>query len=184
MAMEEMGMGMDELESMKQRTMQRQGDVEEKEDELYASASPKGRFSGKALNALVDAANRVTPLFGITEKYEKFGPEVQTSLPPAFIRLLSMFAKAIDDAVAEGLLSEDAVVDLMSITDDAGLQGLAGRLNMAAKSPQFKKFLTQPRKVSVEVEVETGGEGEEEGGAKSPEEMSPEETDAMFASRM
>jgi len=182
--MDEMMKG-DELEAMRQRTMQRQGEVEEKEDEMYAAASPKGRFSGKALNALVDAANRVTPLFGISEKYEKFGPETLTTLPPEFIRLLTMFAKAIEDAISDGILSEDTMLDITTIADDAGLQGLAGRLNMAAKSPQFKKFLKSPKKVSVEVEVESGGEGEEEeGGMKSPEEMSSEDMDAMFASRM
>jgi len=185
MAMEEMGLGMDELEGMKERAMQRQGEVEQSEDELYAAASPKGRFSGKALNALVDAANRLTPLFGITEKYEKFGPETLTELPPAFIRLISMFSKAISDAIDDGSLSEDAGIDITTITDDSGLQGLAGRLNMAAKSPQFKKFLKSPKKTEVEVEINVGGEGEEEeGGKKSPEEMSAEETDAMFASRM
>ena len=175
----------DELEAMRERTMQRQGDVEESEDEMYAAAAPKGRFSGKTLNALVDAANRLTPLFGISEKYEKFGGETQTTLPPEFMRLISMFAKAIEDAVAEGVLTEDAMVDVTGITDDSGIQGLAGRLNMAAKSAGFKKFLKQPKKVSVEVEVESGGEGEGEGEEEmSPEKMSTEDMDAMFASRM
>ena len=175
----------DELEAMKATAIARQGEVEEAEDMAYEMKSPKGRFSGKALNALVDAANRLTPLFGISEKYEKFGPETLTSLPAPFVRLLTMFATAIADAVEEGALTEDVALMMDGVTDDAGLQGIAGRLNMAAQSPGFKKFLKSPKKVSVEVEVESGGEGEEEeGGMKSPEEMSTEDMDAMFASRM
>jgi hypothetical protein len=163
------------LEEMRAAAMTRQGDVAEKEDELYETAAPKGRFSGKALNSLVDATNRLLPIFGITEAYPKFGGETQTSLPVAFMRLLTMFGKAIEDAIAEGVLPEDANIDLTVVTDDAGLQGLAGRIGMAAKSPGLKRFLK--RKVSA------GGE-EEMGGEESPESEMPEEEDDMSESKM
>lgn len=169
-----------ELEKMRAEAMTRQGEVEEKEDEMYASASPKGRFSGKALNSLVDATNRLLPLFGIEDAYPKFGGEMQTSLPPAFVRLLTMFSKAIDDAVAEGILPEDATIDLTVITDDSGLQGLAGRLGMAAKSPGLKRFLK--RKVSeptAEAEPMMGDEPTEE-----EDMMSEDKTNALFTERM
>lgn len=174
-----------ELEKMRAEAMTRQGEVEEKEDEMYAAASPKGRFSGKALNSLVDATNRLLPLFGITDSYPKFGGEMQTTLPPAFVRLLTMFSKAIEDAIAEGILPEDATVDLTVITDDAGLQGLAGRLGMAAKSPGLKRFLK--RKVSERGSEEMGKEGEySESEAPTEEEdmMSEDKTNALFTERM
>lgn len=174
-----------ELDKMRAEAMSRQGDVEEKEDEMYASASPKGRFSGKALNSLVDATNRLLPLFGIEDAYPKFGGEVQTSLPPAFVRLLTMFQKAIGDAVAEGILPEDASVDLTIVTDDSGLQGLAGRLGMAAKSPGLKRFLK--RKVMGRGSEEMGAEGEyAESEATTEEEdmMSEDKTNALFTERM
>lgn len=167
------------LEKMRAEAMTRQGDVEESEDEMYAEASPKGRFTPKGTGSLVDAANRLLPLFGIEEKYDKIPGAIQT-LPPQFVRLLTMFSKAIADAVDEGILPEDTLIDLKVVTDDNGLQGLAGRINMASKSPGFKKFLT--RKVT---EAGTGEmkEGEYE---EAPEggEDSEEDTDKLFASRM
>lgn len=172
------------LEEMRAAAMTRQGDVAEKEDELYETASPKGRFSGKALNSLVDATNRLLPIFGITEAYPKFGGETQTSLPVAFMRLLTMFDKAIEDAVAEGVLPEDANIDLTIITDDAGLQGLAGRIGMASKSPGLKRFLK--RKVAARGAEEMGKEGEYSESEKPEEEddMSESKMNTLFAERM
>jgi hypothetical protein len=164
-----------DIESMRATAMTREGEVEAQEDEMYSSAAPKGRFSGKALNSLVDATNRLLPIFGITEAYPKFGGETQTSLPVAFVRLLTMFDKAIEDAVAEGVLPEDANIDMTIITDDAGLQGLAGRIGMAAKSPGLKRFLK--RKVP-------GPGGEEMGGEEAPMSEMPEEEDDMSESKM
>jgi hypothetical protein len=167
------------LEKMRAEAMTRQGEVEEKEDEMYASASPKGRFSGKALNGLVDATNRLLPLFGMEDAYPKFGGEMQTTLPPAFMRVLSMFQKAISDAVAEGILPEDASIDLTIITDDTGLQGLAGRLGMAAKSPGLKRFL---KKAVMEAGASEMGEAEEP--TEEEDMMSEDKTDTLFTERM
>lgn len=163
-----------DIEKMRADAMSRQGEVEDSEDEMYASSAPKGKFSGKAANSLVEATNRLLPLFGITDKYDRFGGESMTTLPPAFMRILTMFGKAIDDAVSDGVLSEDATIDLTVITDDSGLQGLAGRIGMAAKSPQFKRFLL--RKTS-----ESAPEEEEE---DQSEEMGSDDTDKLFTERM
>jgi len=162
-----------ELEKLRAEAMNRQGEIEESEDEMYSSASPKGKFSGKAANALVEATNRLLPLFGINDKYDRFGSGALSSLPPEFMRILTMFSKAIGDAITEGILPEDATVDLKVITDDSGLQGLAGRIGMAAKSPQFKRFLL--RKTSEE-----GTEEEED----VSEETGSEDTDKLFTERM
>jgi hypothetical protein len=167
-----------ELEKMRAEAMTRQGEVEAAEDETYAAASPKGKFSGKAANSLVEATNRLLPLFGIDEKYERFGGGTMSSLPPAFMRILTMFSKAIGDAIAEGALPEDAMIDLTVITDDSGLQGLAGRIGMAAKSPQFKRFLTK-KTTSEMPEEDEGGEEEE-----VSEEMGSEDMDKLMMERM
>jgi hypothetical protein len=164
-----------ELEKMRAAAMSRQGDVEEMEDEAYAMAAPKGKFSGKVANALVEATNRLLPLFGLTDKYERFDSAMMTELPVDFVRLLSMFKAAVDDAVAEGVLPEDAVIELSVIKDDAGLQGLAGRIGMAAKSPGFKRFLMRKVKEAPEMEEEESDE------PTSEEEMSEED---LFMSRM
>jgi hypothetical protein len=168
-----------DLEKMKETAMRRAGDVEEIEDENYAAASPKGRFTPKGLNVLVDASNKLAPLFGIDDKYPKFtGIEPLTTLPPEFVRLLSMFGKAIGDAVEADVLPSDATVDLMTVTDDNGLQSLAGRIGMAASSPQMKKFLL--RKV-MKTGAEEMNEKEMEG---MEEEAAPLDTDKLFKGRM
>ena len=167
-----------DLEKMKETAMRRAGDVEEIEDENYAAASPKGRFTPKGLNVLVDASNKLAPLFGIDDKYPKFtGIEGLTTLPAEFVRLLSMFGKAIGDAVEADVLPGDAAIDLMTVVDDSGLQSLAGRIGMAAASPKMKKFLM--RKV-----VKTGAAEMTEG--ESPEESpaAPLDTDKLFKGRM
>jgi len=165
-----------DLEKMKETAMRRAGDVEEIEDENYAAASPKGRFTPKGLNVLVDASNKLAPLFGIDDKYPKFtGIEPLTTLPAEFVRLLSMFGKAIGDAVEADVLPEDATIDLMTVTDDSGLQSLAGRVGMAAASPKMKKFLM--RKVT-----KTGSEEMNEEEMK--EEAAPLDTDKLFKGRM
>jgi hypothetical protein len=170
-----------DLKTMGKEVQQRQGEVEEKEDMLYEKASPKGKFSGKSLNALVQAVNRLTPLFGIKDTYPAFGGESMTELPAEFVRLLSMFKAAISDAIEEGILPEDAMIDLSVITDDNGIQALAGRIGMAAKSGGFKRFLNQktggakPAPMEKEMEIEEG---------MSMDDMSSDKTEDLFASRM
>lgn len=166
-----------DIEKMRAQAMSRQGEVEESEDELYGASSPKGKFSGKALNGLVEATNRLLPLFGIEEKYDRFGSGMMTSLPPEFVRLLTMFSKAMADAIDAGILPEDAMIDMKIVVDDNSLQALAGRLGMAAKSPGFKRFLL--RKVSeAPPEAE---EAEEEG---MSEEMGSDDMDKLMMERM
>jgi hypothetical protein len=172
-----------DLEKMRAEAMKREGETEDMEDEVYASSAPKGRFSGKALNALVDATNRLLPLFGVTDAYPKFGGEMQTTLPPAFMRVLSMFQKAIGDAVAEGVLPEDASIDLTIITDDSGLQGLGGRLGMAAKAPGFKRFLKTKVAEAGAEEMKEGEYGEKPED-ESEDMMSEDKTNALFTERM
>lgn len=174
-----------EIEKMRAAAMARQGEIETAEDEMYSAASPKGRFTGKGANALVDATNRLLPLFGISDKYDRFGSEPMTSLPPEFVRILTMFSKAIADAVDAGILPEDATIDMKIVSDDSGLQSMAGRIGMAAKSPQFKRFLM--RKITEK------GAGEMKEGEYGPETESESEgegsgsemdTESLFKSRM
>lgn len=167
-----------DLETMGKEVQQRQGEVEEKEDMLYEKASPKGKFSGKSLNALVQAVNRLTPLFGIKDTYPAFGDQSMTELPAEFVRLLSMFKAAISDAIEEGILPEDAMIDLAVITDDNGIQALAGRIGMAAKSGGFKRFLNQKTGGAKSAPTEKETEMEEE------TDMPEDKTEDLFMSRM
>jgi hypothetical protein len=169
-----------QLKKMRAQAMTRQGEIEETEDELYAATAPKGKFSGKAANSLVEATNRLLPLFGIEDKYDRFGGETMTTLPAEFMRILAMFSKAISDAVDQGMLPEDTVLDFSMVTDDNGLQSLAGRIGMAAKSPSFKRFLSRKTTKRGGEEMEEGGEDEEEGS----KEMGSAEMDKLMMSRI
>ena len=176
-----------DLETMGKEVQKRQGEVEGKEDMLYSQASPKGKFSGKSLNALVQAVNRLTPLFGIKDTYPTFSGATVTELPPEFVRLLSMFKAAIADAVDQGILPEDAVIDLSVITDDSGIQSLAGRIGMVAKSGGFKRFLntkTGPVKESPTEDTSYETDMPINSKAHQVEEMSEEGTNKLFQSRM
>lgn len=177
-----------DLEKMATDVQKRQGEVEDREDEMYGN-TVKGKFTGKGLNALVQATNRLLPLFGIKQEYPTFGPATVSSLPPDFVRLLSMFSKAMSDAVDKGILPEDAVIDLSIVTNDNGLQGLGGRLQMAAKSAPFKRFLMSKVTEGGPAESPTEDTAYESGmkpgsEAASAEEMSEEEADKLFKSRM
>jgi hypothetical protein len=165
-----------EIEKMRAEAMNRQGDIEESEDEIYSAQSPKGRFTSKGANALVEATNRLLPMFGVGDKYDRFSGNM-TELPTDFVRLLSMFKAAMDDAIAEGILPEDASIDLTIVTDDSGLQALAGRIGMAAKSAAFKRFLA---KKTMKMSAEDEGTGEEE----MSEEMDSEGMDKLMMERM
>jgi hypothetical protein len=96
------------------------------------------------------------------------------------MRILAMFSKAISDAVDQGMLPEDTVLDFSMVTDDNGLQSLAGRIGMAAKSPSFKRFLSRKTTKRGGEEMEEGGEDEEEGS----KEMGSAEMDKLMMSRI
>ena len=168
------------LEELKQSVMEKEDAVGEMEDEMYAGAAPKGTFSPKAMNALVDAINRVVPLFGMEDKLPKVKSTL-TEFPPEVMRILSMFQAAGSDAVEADMLPEEALLDFTGVVDDSTVMMLAGKLNMMEKHKPFKKFLARPGKgkemekeISVEIEVEPAGE----------KEMSEEDMDSMFMSRM
>lgn len=169
------------LESMRSAAMTRQGDYDEQEDEAYAAAAPKGSFSGKAANALVVITNKLLPLFGVKDLYDKFTEPKMTTLPPDFMRILTMFGKAFDDAIEAGALPEDAKIDLAAVTDDNGLQTLAGRLGMAVASGAFKRFLS---KKAPESEHPSEEESVGEAASETPSAESAESTDTLFAGRM
>lgn len=164
------------LDEMRNKVMERQGDVETSEDGVYAEASPKGEFHKKALNSLVAATNQLLPLFGITEKYDSFEGDL-TELPVDFTRLLTMFGAMINDAIGDDILTEDTAIDLSSITNDSGLLATAGRIGIAAKNTKLKKWLKRKSTETVSPETETVSTE-----TVSPE--TPEGSDALFAGRM
>ena len=151
----------------------KEGALAEKEDSLYSEAI-KGTFTSKGLNALVKSVNRALPLFEV-EPYAEFGIGTVNTLPPEFVRILAMVSKAVEDGVEAGALSEDALIDLSTVKDDQALLSLAGRINIAATSPAFKRMLKGGKQAEKPEPIEP---------SESPESMSESDTTALFSSRM
>ena len=147
------------------------------DEEMYMELAPKGKFTPKALMPLVKETNKLLPLFGQTANYPAL-KETLTELPTDFVRVLSMFKAAVDDAIAADAVSPDMELDFSGVKDDSGLMLLAGKLNVLGKSMEFKRFLKEPMKEEESMGQEMGSEMSEEMG------MSPEEEDNMMMSRM
>ena len=159
------------LEQMKMQVDGAEADVGELESEMYGDVGPKGKFSEKAMNGLIDSTNRILPLFGMNDKFPKVSGD-STEFPPEFVRLLAMIGKAVDDAIEGDILTEDAKIAGSSPKTDGDLLLLSGRLNMAAKSKPFSKFLSKP-KADAPPPEET-----------AEEEMIEEDPDKLFMERM
>jgi len=115
----------------------------EADESMYEEMAPKGKFSPKGLMPLVKATNMLLPMFGQTGDYPML-KEAMTELPTDFVRVLSMFVAAVDDAVAGDVVDAEMKLDMSGITDDRGLMLLAAKLDALAKNRDFKKFLKEP----------------------------------------
>lgn len=149
-------------------------EAEMADEEMFDKMAPTGQFTKKGLNNLVSATNRLLPLFGQTPDYPSFTEDV-TKLPTDFVRVLSMFADAIDDAVESEIVGSDMALSLDAITDDLSLTAAASKLDALARNKEFKKFLREPYAKS---ESKEKPEIEEEKG------MGEDEMDSLMMNRM
>ena len=145
--------------------------LEMEDEDMYVQMAPRGTFTSRGLDPLVRNTNKLLPLFGQDPSYPKVADT--DVLPTDFVRILSMFVAAVDDAIQEGVLNPEMKIDLEGIIDDAGLMSLSGKIEMLSKDREFKKFLQE-----VKPEEETMEE------PMAEMEMSPEEEDAMLMERM
>jgi len=153
-------------------------DAQMAEEEMYSTVAPQGVYTSSGLAAIVAATNKLLPLFGQEPTYPKLSGKLKV-LPTDFVRILSMFKSAIDDAIAEEEIDAEMSFDLSDITDDASLIFLAGKISRLAKDKMFKKFLSSPPK------KETGAtEAGEDAGMSEEETPSSDATDQLFMSRM
>jgi hypothetical protein len=84
-----------------------------------------------------------------------------------------MFVSASTDASSDERITPDLVVSLDGIKDDSGLIALASKINLLAKSKDFKNFLKEPMNIEKKEEIV------EENPVNSDEDI-----DALFMSRM
>lgn len=161
------------------------GAAEEKDEGMYEELAPQGRFSKKSLNNLVKATNRLLPLFEQTPDYPMFADGIDGKLPTDFVRVLSMFQGAVNSAVASDVIDAEMDFQLEDLIDDNSAMALAGKLTSLSGNRQFRSFLKEPQEGVVEEEVVAEEEMPmEEGGMKTPEQMTEEEMDAFLMGRL
>ena len=152
------------------------GAAEQEEEAAFAQMAPKGRFSAKALNNLVKAANRLLPKFGQTPDYPEFSSDI-TEFPTDFVRVLAMFQGATDSAVDNGIVDDEFAFDFENITSDGNVMILAGKINKLASDKRYDRYLqSQPTEEPEGEEMEEVGEMEEP--------MEEGDVDALFMERM
>jgi len=165
--MKMMGLAPEPLQEMKGKLEEDVAGLSMEEDAMFMEMAPKGKFSKAALNSLVKAHNKVSEMFGLPE-YPAFDAD-QTEFPVKFVRELAMIMAAVEDAIAAGEVGQEMAIDLASVKGDRDLASLAGRLDMLAKSKDFRKWLsskpeeevaTKPEMEVSETEMAAPGEGE------------------------
>lgn len=146
------GAGMDQLE---QQGMQ--------------MGTPQGKYSARAMNALVQVVNEIMTMMGEASPYPEF-TEDQTMFPQDFMQMLMSIMTIAEQA---GVPVEMSLSDVVSDRDVAKLVALLKRV---AKDKRVQDFLSQqeePGEMEVTEEMEVAPEGGME--------VSDEE---LFASRM
>lgn len=150
--------------------------AEQEEEVAFAQMAPKGRFSAKALNNLVKAANRLLPKFGQTPDYPSFNDDM-TQLPTDFVRVLAMFQGATDEAVDRGIVDDEFAFDFEDITSDGNIMILAGKINKLATDKKYDRFL-KDQPVAEDEDAELVDD------ETTTEDMLPEDVDTLFMERM
>ena len=151
------------------------GDLRDMEDAEYEAMAPTGDFSKAALNSLVRSHNKVSKLFDM-DTYPDFSEGVEV-FPARFVRELMMIAQAVADAIDEGVVDEEMMIDLSDVAADRDLARLAGRLDALSRDKDFKRFLKEG---PSEKEV-----SEEEVSESVPmEEMGDDEIESLMMERV
>jgi hypothetical protein len=147
-------------------------------DDMASMAAPDGKYSVRSLNVLVDALNKILPLFDATlPKIPTQSADVVGKLPVEIIKAIAMINQATKDAQIP-----DLAPSIDEMIDDRGIEMVAGKLILLAKNRDFSMFLKMKPKeapeaegTEVEVKVETPA---------APPAMAPAEMDKLMASRM
>jgi hypothetical protein len=131
----------------------------------------EGKYSPQALAAFVAGVNKALEVFGAPPIPAPPANQVVTQLPPVLVTALEMISQAIADAVEAEVLEMETLFDVPSLVTDTALQAVAGRIALAMRSREFRKWLKDaPAKPAPMVE-------------EAPATETVEDLDALFASR-
>lgn len=165
-----------------EKAMGMAAEADKEMDDMAEMAAPEGKYSLRSINVLVDALNKILPLFDPSlPKIPSASADVVGKLSPEIIKAITMVNKAANDAMLTDLApSIDAMVD------DRGIEMVVGKLILLAKNRDFQMFLKSrpkgmegeaPEGPETEVKLEVGVEG----GAPP---MASGEMDKLMMSRM
>lgn len=147
-------------------------------DDISLMAAPDGKYSVRSLNVLVDALNKLIPLFDPSlPMIPMQSVDVVGKLPVEIIKAITMINQATKDAQLP-----DLAPSLNDMVDDRGIEMVAGKLILLQKNRDFSMFLKMkpkgmPETEGTEVEITV------EAPAAAPA-MAPGEMDSLMASRM
>ena len=123
-----------------------------KEEALLSAAAPKGKFTEKNVNALINVVNKVMSLFGNVPSLPRIKGDVTSFDADTMARLMALHKalKQYDD------VGEYEMPDPTAIKDDNGVIQIIVVLDKLGKDKGFKKFLKSPppEMESEEVEME------------------------------
>lgn len=147
-------------------------------EESFSKSAPSGNYTADALNRLVAATNMVLSKFG-ADAYPEFAAGKSVSqLPPQFLRVLAMIAKAAEDM-------GETPMRLDQLIGDRDLLMLANSIEELSRNPKLDEFLNKDMEdmegEDTEDENTEGGKGRGYGGSGGGMKS---ETDQLFASRM
>ena len=149
--------------------------LEEQDQQSFNDNAPTGDFSEKSLNNLVNATNKLLPAFDQEPTYPTFTEAVGV-LPEDFVRVLSMFQGASNEAADQDVVDDELRVVIADITDDASLTATAAKIDRLSRDKAFKKWLKSPQEVVVDEPVDSDAE------PSTP--PTDEEVDALFEERL
>jgi len=156
----------DELAGMEEKAMEVAGEMDAEYDEDMESVAPEGSYDARSLNALVDAINKILPLFDASlPPIPPVEGDIKGKLPTEIVKAVSMITAAASDAMLP-----DLVPSLDALIDSRALQMAAGKIILLSKNRDFQMFLKSAPKMAegekegteVEVKVETPAPAEED----------------------
>ena len=108
--------------------------------------TPQGKYSARALNAVVDVINEIMPMFGEPMPMSQYNEDM-TMLPQELMNALMAIMAIAEQA---GIPID---MEISAIVSDNDLAKLAALMKRLAKDKKLKDFLTQGEKEEVTEEV-------------------------------
>lgn len=169
-AMDMAALGMPVMDADEEKAREAASDADIEMDNMAAEVAPTGKYSIRSLTVLVDAINKIIPLFDATLPLIEIPAEdIAGALPVEIVKAITMINAAVSDA----MLSAELLPSLDNLVDDRALEMVAGKLILLAKNRDFLMHLKSAPKTAPEAE-----EIVIEKGVEAPD------IDALFASRL